>query len=218
MLGRALIPAVLTAVLACLGPAPAAGQARDVNRVAAIVNGLPITVFDVDVAAAFGLVRRSAGEGIETGLEAVLEGLVDRKVVADAVRGKALPEPAAVGTELGRIAAAMGESWSVRLAERGLSEDDLRPYVEEKLLVERTMAERFGRSVAVGLKEIEARYQESYLPRERSAGREPKPLLAVVDALETEIRAAKAAAQAVLWVQNLREQAEVEVRPDALKR
>jgi hypothetical protein len=40
----------------------------------------------------------------------------------------------------------------------------------------------------------------------------------VVDALEKEIRAEKIAVQSALWVQSLREQAEIEIRADVLKK
>jgi hypothetical protein len=94
----------------------------------------------------------------------------------------------------------------------------LRPYLEEKIQVETIIFERFGRIVTVSLKEIEARYQDRFLPAEKAAGREARPFLAVVDVLEQEIRAEKISVQAALWVQSLRDQAEIEIRPDVLKK
>ena len=44
-----------------------------------------------------------------------------------------------------------------------------------------------------------------------------KPLVEVLDAIEGEIKRAKIEIQAALWIETLREQAEIEIRPNCLK-
>ncbi|MBN1939657.1 MAG: hypothetical protein JW843_08725 [Candidatus Aminicenantes bacterium] len=198
---------------------PAAAQERLVDGIAAVVNERIITLVDVQIVEAFGIVEGPIGADLGTARLAILQKLIDRKVVLDLSRGQAPADPARVEAEIVRIAGRLGEEETrARLARFGLSVSDIRPYLEEKLKVEAVIADRFSRSVPVNLDEIEARYRNTYEPGERAAGRTPKPFLEVVDDLENGIRAEKIAVQSALWVQSLRDQAEIEIRPDILKK
>jgi hypothetical protein len=69
----------------------------------------------------------------------------------------------------------------------------------------------------VTLKEIEAYYAENYIAARKKEGAAVKPLVEVLDAIEGEIKRAKIEIQAALWIETLREQAEIEIRPNCLK-
>jgi len=212
--------AVLAAVLWSGGAARAArDQERVVDQVAAVVNEQIVTLIDVQVVAAFGIFESILPSDADNARRAILEKLIDLKAVLDLVRDRAPVDPARIEAEIGRIIARLGEEgFRARLSAFGFAREDLKPYLEEKLQVETIVGERFGRSVTVGLKEIEARYQDRIVSADRSAGREPRPFLSVVDALEKEIRAEKITVQAAFWIQSLREQAEIEIRPGVLKK
>lgn len=212
--------AVLAAFLWSGRAAPAAcGQERLVNQVAAVVNERIITLIDVQVVTAFGIFEGVLSADAGSVLRATLEKLIDLKAVLDLVRDREPIDPLRVEAEVGRIAVRLGEErFRARLAEFGFSREDLKPYLEEKLQVETVIDERFGRSVTVSLKDIEARYQDRIVSADKIAGREPRPFLSVVDAIEKEIKAEKIAIQAALWIQSLRDQAEIEIRPGVLKK
>jgi hypothetical protein len=212
--------AVLAAVLLSGRAAPAAcGQERIVDQVAAVVNERIVTLIDVQVVTAFGIFEGELPPDAENARRAILEKLIDLKAVLDLVRDREPVNPTLVEAEVGRIAARLGEdAFQARLAEFGFSREDLKPYLEDKLQVEAVIGERFGRSVTVSLKDIETRYQDRIVSTDKSAGREPRPFLSVVDALEKEIKAEKIAVQAALWIQSLRDQAEIEIRPGVLKK
>lgn len=212
-----LVLALLPVLVSATG-GTAGGRERIVDGIVAVVNSRIITLIDVQVVEAFGIVEGSpALPGGGRDLRDVLEKLISQKVVLDLVRGRSTADPARVEAEIERITARLGEEETGRrLARFGIGKDDLRPYVEEKLGVETVIAERFSRSVTVSLDEIETRYRERYLPAEQAAGRTPRPFLETVDVLEGEIRVEKTAAQSNLWVQSLREQAEIEIRPELL--
>jgi hypothetical protein len=212
--------AVLAAVLWSGRAVPAAcGQERIVDQVAAVVNERIVTLIDVQVVAVFGIFESALPTDAENAQRTILEKLIDLKVVLNLVRDRAPVDPARIEAEIGRIAARLGEEGlRARLSEFGFAREDLKPYLEEKLQVETVVGERFGRSVTVALKEIEARYQARIISADRTAGREPRPFLSVVDALEKEIRTEKIAVQAALWIQSLRDQAEIEIRPGVLKK
>jgi hypothetical protein len=220
---RMRIGAVIgTGLLAVLGmTAVSAGQARTevVDCLAAVVNGEVITLADVRIAEAFGLAEAlDVGTGADP-RRVILEKLIDRKVVIDLAGDRATSDPGRVQTELDRIAARLGEAGlRQRLDAFGLIFENLRPYAEEKARAETIIANRFGRSVTVSLKEIETAYATRYAPAEKKAGRTPRPLIEIVEAIETDLRAAKIQEQSALWILNLRDQAEIEIHPDCLKK
>jgi hypothetical protein len=207
---------------AALGASPLpAGQAQaeTVNCVAAVVNAEAITLVDVRIAEAFGLVDAPEKGPAADPLRAILDRLVDRKVVIELARAGATADPARIQAEIDRVAARLSPAdLAARLAAFGLSLEDLRPFLAEKVLAETIVADRFSRSATVSLKEIEAVYEKTYVPAERQAGRTPRPLIEVIEEIDAGLKAAKVTDQAALWVQNLRDQAEVEIRPDCLKR
>jgi hypothetical protein len=219
---RSIGPAIVAGffLAAAAATTGSAGQrAEVVNCLAAIVNDEVITLADVRIAESFGLVEAPAGGTADDPARAVLEALIDRKVVIDLAGEGAAFDPVRVQAELDRIAARFGEEGlRRRLEDFGLVFEDLRPYIEERAKVEMIIANRFNRSVGVGLKEIEAVYQGTYVPAEKKAGRTPKPLIEMIESLETEIRAGKIQEQSSLWILNLRDQAEIEIRPDCLKK
>lgn len=203
------------------GAAPLSGQEREemVDCIAAVVNGEAITLADVRIAETFGLVD-ALREGMTADpRRAVLEALVDRKVVAGLGRERTAFDPARVQDEIDLLSGRLGaDGLKARLAEYGLTLDDLRAYFQEKNRVESIVADRFSRSVTIALKEIETVYADVYVPAETKAGRTPRPLVEMIEPLEAELRAAKIKDQSVAWVRSLRDQADVEIRPDCLKK
>ena len=214
---------VLAGALACARPA--AGQAAPlkapevVDCVAAVVNGRAITLVDVRIAEGFGLVEADPAATIAARQRTVLERLIDRKVLIDFTRERAPADPDKVARELGRLLSRLGRDETVaRLAAFGLSGEDLRPYVEEAVLSESIVSNRFSHGPAVSLREIEAYYAGAFVPGQAKLGRTAPPLIDVLDALEAELKAAKTESQIALWIQNLRKQADIEIRPGCLGR
>ena len=207
--------------LAGLWPSGAAGaQQRSgvVDGVAAVVNGLVVTLADVRIAEAFGIVESGPSAVPEERRRFILERLIDQKVVIDLARDRTPVDPAKVGLELGRLLARIGRSEArIRLDVFGLEADDLRPYLEEKIQSDTIIANRFVHGAGVSLREIEAYYTETYVPAQVKLGRTPPPMIEVLDALEAELQAAKIEGQIALWIKNLRLQADIEIRPTNLK-
>ena len=214
--------AVFAALAGMLGGrALTAGQMRGetADCIAALVNDEVITLADIRIAETFGLVETLQEGMAPDARRAILEILIDRKVVLDLTRERTAFDPARVQTELSRIAARLGpEGMRERLAAFGLTLEDILPYIEEMVRVETIIADRFSRSVSVSLKEIESVYGNVYTPAETKDGRTPRPLVEMIETIEAGIRAGKIKGQAVLWIQNLRDQAEIEIRPDCLKK
>ncbi len=96
---------------------------------AAVVNGKAVTLVDVRIAQRFGL---HAGDPRETSLSAVLDRLVEQKLVLDLARGPAGPSEEEIAAVADESARRMGSGeWAKALAEFGLGDRDLRSFLVE---------------------------------------------------------------------------------------
>jgi hypothetical protein len=183
--------------------------------VAAAVNGKAITLVDVRIAQRFGL---HAGDPGETSRSAVLDRLVEQKLVLDLARGTAAPGDEEIAAAADESARRMGPGeWAKALAEFGLGDQDLRPFLEETVHYRKTIAVRFSQAVPVTIKEIESYYNDVYVPAEKRAGAEPAPMVQVLDRIESLIQEGKRDKLVADWIGNLKAQADVRVNRDCLE-
>lgn len=183
--------------------------------VAAVVNGKAVTLVDVRIAQRFGL---HAGDPGETSRSAVLDRLVEQKLVLDLARGAAAPGDEEIAAAADESARRMGPGeWAKALAEFGLGDQDLRPFLEETVHYRRTIAVRFSQAVPVTIKEIESYYNDVYVPAEKRAGAEPAPMVQVLDRIESLIQEGKRDKLVADWIGNLKAQADVRVNRDCLE-
>jgi hypothetical protein len=204
---------------------PLAGQtalpqkSEIVDCVAAVVNGRPITLVDVRIADVFGLVDAGPSPAPEARRRAILERLIDRKVVIDLTQERAPVDQEKVAQEIGRLLSRLGrDAAKDRLASFGLAAEDLRPYIEEAVLRETIVTGRFVNAATVSLQEIETYYAGTFVPAQTKLGRTPPLMIDVLDSLEAEIKAVKIESQIALWIKNLRQQADIDIRPDCLNK
>jgi parvulin-like peptidyl-prolyl isomerase len=213
--GPRLWPAGL-ALWLCLATALAAA-ARVVDCVLAVVDNEVVTLLDLRVVKAFGLDSPEIPGTSAEGAAALLERVIDRKVVVRMARGQAAVTSDSVDAALRDLEARYpGGEFRTRLADFGLSPDDLKPYLEENLLFREIINQRFSRNVALTLKEIEAYYDQTYVPDRKAQGLTPEPLTQVLGEIEAAVRERKVAAQVNSWIKNLRRQAEVDIKTDCL--
>ena len=94
----------------------------------------------------------------------------------------------------------------------GLTFEDIRSYVEEILLFNKVINQRFNRAASVSIKEIEQYYRENYIPRKQAEGSDPKPMVDILDEIESAIKKEKIDKQVTEWITNLKKEAEVEIK------
>jgi hypothetical protein len=195
---------------------PGLGRAQTVNCLVAFVNGEALTLTDLQIAQEFGLYDRDIIEG-DLRL-AVLDALIDQKVVLEVARG-----PAAVGKDelsqaLGALRDRLGPAiFRNKLSHFGLAEDDLRPYLADRIRFAKAVSTRFSAVIPVSRGDVEKFYREIYDPDERAKGLEPEPLESVLPGLEARVRDDLKARKVAEWVRTIRAQAEVRVNRDCLK-
>jgi len=148
----------------------------------------------------------------------LLDRLVEQKLVVDLARELAAPGSEEITAALNALTLTLGpESFRKALEEFGLEEVDLRPYIEEKLVFRKVLDSRFNQRAPVTIKEIEAYYQDVYVPEEKREGRVPAPMIQVLDRIETQIQELKREEQIAAWIGNLKAQADIRINGDCLK-
>ena len=143
---RSVVLAVLLAAM------PASAQVID--RVLVVVDGRLVTLSDVRVSTALGLV-----EADEVSVAA--ERWVERLLILQEVDRFAPPEPPAADIEgrLARVLAARGTP--ARLAELGVTEDWVRRWVRDDLRIESYIEQRFAGSLEPGPEEMENYFRQN---------------------------------------------------------
>ncbi len=211
--GRAAATVLLALSIFALRAKAPAGQTEDC--VAAVVNGKAITLVDVRIAQRFGL---HAGDPAETSRAAVLDGLIEQKLVFDLARGPVAPTAEEIAAAADEAARRLGpDAWARALAEFGIGDADLRPFLEEAVGCRKALAARFSQAAPVTIKEIEAYYHDVYVPDRRGAGEEPAPMVQVLDRLESRIQEQKRNKLVADWIGNLKAQADIRISPDCLE-
>ncbi len=196
----------------------AAAGAQTLDCLAAVVNGQPVTLTEVQIAVDFGLFPRSLEPAGAVSASAVLDALIDRRVVLEVARDPTPVEKAEIDLALTDIRRALGEEiFQARLKTFGLKAGDLLPYIESRVRYERAVASRFSATIPVTRGDVERYYNEVYAPAERARGNEPSPVDEVRDLLEARLKESVRNAKVAEWVRNLRSQAEVKINEDCLK-
>ncbi len=198
--------------------APAGAGAQTVDCLAAVVNGQPVTLTEVGIAVDFGLYPRTLESAGAVSASAVLDALIDRKVVLEVARDPTPVEKAELDQALADLRRSLGEEvFAARLKAFGLRAADLLPYLESRIRYERAVASRFSVTIPVTRNDVERYYNDVYAPAERARGAEPPPVEDVRDLIEARLRESVRNAKVVEWVRNLRNQAEVKINADCLK-
>ncbi len=203
---------LLCPILALAAAGPRSDGVEDC--VAASVNARIITLVDLKIVERF---RLGTQEGATT-LSGILDGVIKRALVVEMARGQALPTKEEIESGVKDVALALGpEGYRAALEAFGLSEEDLAPYVEEQILFRKVVAARFGRALPITIREIEAYYNDVFVPSLKREGTEPPPMIQVLDRIESMIQEEKRAGQIEAWIENLKAEADIRINRDCLE-
>lgn len=186
------------------------GAQQLLDRVVARVNGIPITLSDVNAAMALGLVDGPSSGDPVPGATAQL---IDRQLMLAEVARFAPPEPdsAAVDAEVNRRKARIGARWDEVTAATGLDEQRVREIAREVLLIQSYMDDRFGLALQVGDAEVE-RYYTAH-PAEFTRNGTLMPFEEAEPVARTRAAAQRRSATIAQWLRDLYARAEVVFPP-----
>lgn len=185
----------------------------EVERVLAVVNGVPVLASDVELAEVAALVPRVTGESDDGYRRAVVAALVqlelrwqDLETAGIAPRVKADLDSAWRAT----VQRAGGEATlDRRLAGIGLGEAPLRELVRRAAVVQAYVASRFGTFVRPTPQEIESAWKTELVPELEKAGKPVPPLAEVRGEVEALVRERKLSAEVDQWTADLAKRAEI---------
>lgn len=145
-------------------------QAAQLNKVAAVVNGKVITMFDLQKAATSDLARAhlnpnnpAQAKAVDKVLRKVLDGMIMEILIAqEAKRLKVTVTASEIDEEITKMMKARGLSkkqFESQLAQQKMSVGELRKTMEKALLRQKIMGMEVGRRVVVTPEEINAYYE-----------------------------------------------------------
>lgn len=188
-----------------------------IDRIVAVVNEEVITLTDVRVAEAFGLYSEEMEEAGDPRSQ-ILERLIDQKVVIQLFSKEVLIKSEELDGLLMQLTQRLGaDEVERRLAQFGLTREDLKDCIREKMRYQTIISQMFSRVNPVSLKEIEAYYQEIYIPAQKEKKAEPQPMMEILDEIEMNVKREKTKAQIEDWIKNLKEKSDIRITKDGLK-
>ena len=193
-------------------------QSEIIDWIVAVVNEEVITLTDVRIAEAFGLYAEEIEkEGRDPRLQ-ILERLIDQKVVIQLSSEEVLIKSEELDELLMQVTQRLGaDEMERRLMQFGLAREDLKGCIREIIRYKNIISQIFSRVNPVSLKEIEDYYQEIYVPAQKEKKLDPKPMMEILDEIESRVKREKTKAQIEEWIRNLREKSDIQITKDGLK-
>lgn len=187
--------------------------AVEVERVLALVNGVPILASDVELASIAGIVPKLPQEDDAGYRKAVLEALIALELRYQDLAEARLQTRVSYDWQAAwqRVVAKAGGEGELQrqLQEAGLSEGELVRLIQRAALVEAYVAKWFAPSLRVTYEELEAYYQQEFLPRWPSGQGPPPSLAQVRSQLEALVREKKLLQHVERWTEELARRGEV---------
>jgi hypothetical protein len=201
-------------VLALLFPVLLAA-AVEVERVLALVNGVPILQTDADLAEVTALVPHQEGESEADYRKALVATLVDLELRWLDLEASAIAPRVVVDLDAawrGVVTRVGGEEeLQRRLARIGLDEPAARGLLRRAAVVEAYVATRFGPFVRPSAQEVEKAWQEELAPKLKTAGARVPQLSEVRPQVEALLRERKLTSEVQRWTSELAKRAEIVV-------
>lgn len=189
------------------------GWQEVVDRIVAVVNDEVITLTDLNLVETFGLYESPIDKQGADVQRHILDQLINQKLVIQLTSEDVMLEEEEVESALSQVIQRMepGEAEKA-LLRFGLDWDDLKSYLREKILYQKIISNRFDQGIFVRLEEIEVYYEQIYIPSQRARGFEPQPLTEMLDQIEREIKREKKETQVREWVNNLKREANIQIK------
>jgi hypothetical protein len=189
--------------------------AVEVERVLALVNGVPVLQSDADLAEVTGLVPRQQGENEAEYRKVLVQALVDLELRWQDLEAAAIAQRVPVDLDAawrGMVKRVGGEEeLQRRLARIGLGEPAVRGLLRRAAVVEAYVATRFGPFVRPTAQEVAKAWQEELLPKLKAAGKPVPDLSEVRPQVEALLRERKLTAEVQRWTADLAKRAEIVV-------
>ncbi|MEA3420116.1 MAG: hypothetical protein U9Q97_00380 [Acidobacteriota bacterium] len=183
-----------------------------VDRIMAVVNEEVITLIDVRIVEAFGLYESDKSGRMQDIHSYILNKLINQKLILQLASENNSIEKQEVDSYLNDVIEKIGQDEMKKiLVFFSIDLDDLRQYLRENLFFKKIISAKFSRAVSVSLREIEEYYHQVYIHSQEEKGLEPKPMVEILDEIESAIKQKRMNKQVEEWILNLRKKANVQI-------
>lgn len=191
------------------------GSGQLVDRIVAVVNEEIITLTDLRIAGAFGLGFAIPGEKAELSRRDLLNRMIDRKLVAQQAPEDMLIEEEDIRARKMEIEKEMGAPpYKDALKRFGMEAADLDGFIREEIVCRRIVNRRFSRGAVISLEDIEAYYQNQYLPAQRESGKDLRPLTEILNEIEEALKRKRIEKQLQEWLGDLKEKSDIRIHEE----
>jgi len=191
---------------------PSAQQLLD--RVLARVDGVPITLTDVQAAIGLGIIQVGSGDAIADGTQQ----MIDRQLELTEVQRFPPPEPSpdAVARETARLTMNAGPRLPMLMQTTGLTQQRITDMARDNLRIAGYLDQRFGTTVQVSDDEVAAYYRTHEAEFTKAGGTVPYEEAEPI----ARQRVASERRRAIIsqWIRDLRSRAGVVVNPPITNR
>ena len=184
------------------------------DRVLARVDGVPITLTDVQAAIGSGIIQVGAGDAIAEGTQQ----MIDRQLELTEVQRFPPPEPSpdAIARETARLTMNAGSRLPMLMQSTGLTEQRILEMARDNLRIAGYLDQRFGTTVQVSDEEVAAYYRTH--EAEFSNGGVAVPYEEAEPIARQRVASERRRAIVSQWIRDLRSRAGVVVNPPITNR
>ncbi|MCP4202175.1 MAG: hypothetical protein GY769_09590 [bacterium] len=195
-------------------PAEGSTAAELVDRIVAVVDEDPILASDLERAIGLGLVSQLEDEAEDAFRRRVLDLMLEERLRAHEVDRFGFTEISLAEVERAveslESAFASARAFEERLAELGLSTDDVRQIVARQVMVLTYVDERLGPRVFVSLDDIREYYDSVLTPEMKRTGQKLPELNQVREEIRSVLREQRLNQEIERWTAELRLEADIE--------
>jgi len=191
------------------------GQGQLVDRIVAVANEKIITLTDLRIAEAFGLGFTLPRELPALSRRDLLNRMIDRKLVVQLAPEDMLVEEQDIQNRKLEMRNMMGvPQFEETLDLFGMEGGDLDGFIREEIVYRRIVSRRFSRDVVISVEEMESYYRNQYLPAQRDAGKEARPLTEILNEIEDALKQSRIQNQLQEWLEDLREKTDIRIHEE----
>lgn len=200
--------AVVTLLLFGAAILPLTGQSAEtirIDRIVASVNDEIITFSDIDKHIQIFPAFRTTAESEQQFYHRILDELINAKIVYLEFRDDFIINEDDFTEVQTQVIKNVGSFQNLQrlLALFNMNWADFKMFIREKIIFDKVITRNFQIKITIQFSEIEAFYNEHYIPVQKSLELKPKTLIEMAPLIETHLRRQGAGEQLTAWLKEL---------------
>lgn len=192
------------------------GSVISVDKIVAVVNEEIITQMDIDRAIQFYPLLRKKGDSDQDFYDRVLQDLIRYRVIcleyADEI---VLREEDYTGVQTSIINKLGSYNRLMRMLRQfDMEWEDFKEFIKGKVFYDKVLREKSQIKIDVNFNDIQAFYNEQYLPTQRSLGLKPKTLIEMAPMIENQLRKDRTDESLAGWLKDISASYKIDIKEE----